>query len=80
MTTKSVFPKLDALEAAARGKGRLAVAVAYPCSTDALAAAISAYEEGIIEPVLVGTAPADRSLRQRAQDKPQWISDRRGGG
>jgi phosphate acetyltransferase len=54
MTTKSVFPKLDALEAAARGKGRLAVAVAYPCSTDALAAAISAYEEGIIEPVLVG--------------------------
>jgi phosphate acetyltransferase len=54
MTTEPTFPKLDALEAAARGKGRLAVAVAYPCSTDALAAAVSAYEEGIIEPVLVG--------------------------
>jgi phosphate acetyltransferase len=54
MTTGSTFPKLDALEAAARGKGRLSVAVAYPCSTDALAAAVSAFEEGIIDPVLVG--------------------------
>jgi phosphate acetyltransferase len=54
MTSKPTFPKLDALEAAARGKGRLAVAVAYPCSTDSLAAAVSAYDEGIIEPVLVG--------------------------
>jgi phosphate acetyltransferase len=54
MIIERSFPKLDALEVAARGKGRLAVAVAYPCSTDSLAAAISAYEEGIIEPVLVG--------------------------
>jgi phosphate acetyltransferase len=54
MTTERTFPKLDALEAAARGKGRLAVAVAYPCSTDSLAAAIFAYEEGLIDPVLVG--------------------------
>jgi phosphate acetyltransferase len=54
MTTEPTFPKLDALEAAARGKGRLSVAVAYPCSTDALAAAVSAFEEGIIDPVLVG--------------------------
>jgi phosphate acetyltransferase len=54
MTTGSTFPKLDALEAAARGKGRLSVAVAYPCSTDALAAAVSAFEEGFIDPVLVG--------------------------
>jgi phosphate acetyltransferase len=54
MTTGSTFPKLDALEAAARGKGRLSVAVAYPCSTDALAAAVSAFKEGIIDPVLVG--------------------------
>ena len=30
------------------------MAVAYPCSTDALAAVVSAYEAGIIEPVLVG--------------------------
>jgi phosphate acetyltransferase len=54
MTNQRTFPKLDALEAAARGKGRLAVAVAYPCSTDSLAAAVSAFEAGIIEPVLVG--------------------------
>ena len=54
MAPERTFPKLDALEAAARGKGRLAVAVAYPCSTDALAAALSAYKEGIIDPVLVG--------------------------
>jgi phosphate acetyltransferase len=53
-TTEQPFPKLDALEAAARGKGRLSVAVAYPCSADSLAAALSAHAEGIIEPVLVG--------------------------
>jgi phosphate acetyltransferase len=57
MTTEPTFPKLDALEAAARGKGRLAIAVAYPCSTDSLAAAVSAYEEGIIDPILVGPRP-----------------------
>jgi len=51
---KRTFPKLDALEAAARGKGRLLVAVAYPCSGDSLAAALSAHEDGMIEPVLVG--------------------------
>ena len=55
MTTEPTFPKLDALEAAARGKGRLAVAVAYPCSVDSRSPPPSrAYEEGIIEPVLVG--------------------------
>jgi phosphate acetyltransferase len=53
-TTAPTFPKLDALESAARGKGRLSVAVAYPCSADSLAAALSAHAEGIIEPVLVG--------------------------
>jgi phosphate acetyltransferase len=54
MTNQPTFPKLDALEAEARDKGRLAVAVAYPCSTDSLAAAVSAFEAGMIEPVLVG--------------------------
>lgn len=53
-TVEPTFPKLDALEAAARGKGRLAVAVAYPCSVDSLGAALSAHEESVIEPVLVG--------------------------
>jgi phosphate acetyltransferase len=54
ITPERTFPRLDALEASARSKGRLAVAVAYPCSTDALAAALSAFKEGIIDPVLVG--------------------------
>lgn len=54
MTTEQTYPKLDALEARARGKGRLAVAVAYPCSANALAAAVSGYEAGLIEPILVG--------------------------
>ncbi len=49
-----IFPKLDALEAAARSKGRLSVAVAYPCSADSLAAALAAREAGVIEPILVG--------------------------
>jgi phosphate acetyltransferase len=48
------FPRLDALEASSRDKGRLVVAVAYPCSNDALAAALSARGGGMIEPVLVG--------------------------
>ncbi|WP_029584197.1 bifunctional enoyl-CoA hydratase/phosphate acetyltransferase [Bradyrhizobium sp. URHD0069] len=52
--TERAFPKLDALEAAARSRGRLSVAVAYPCSADSLAGALSAREDGMIEPVLVG--------------------------
>ncbi len=42
------------MEESARGKGRLVVAVAYPCSTDSLSAALSARDDGIIEPILVG--------------------------
>jgi phosphate acetyltransferase len=49
-----IFPKLDALENTARSKGRLSVAVAFPCSTDSLAAAIAARDAGIIDPILVG--------------------------
>ena len=48
------FPKLEAMEAAARNKGRLRVAVAYPCSPDSLAAALAAHEDGMIDPLLVG--------------------------
>jgi len=51
---KTTFPRLDALEAAAHKKGRLAVAVAYPCSKDSLAAALAAHEDGMIDPILVG--------------------------
>lgn len=49
-----LFPKLDALENAARAKGRLSIAVAYPCSNDSLAAALAARDDGIIDPILVG--------------------------
>jgi phosphate acetyltransferase len=51
---RSPHPRLDALEAAARGKGRLNVAVAYPCSVDSLGAALAARDAGIIDPILVG--------------------------
>lgn len=53
-TPRPRHPRLDAMEERARGKGRLAVAVAYPCSTDSLGAALSARDQGVIEPVLVG--------------------------
>ncbi len=49
-----LFPKLDALEDAARRRGPLRVAVAYPCSVEALSAALAARDDKIIEPVLVG--------------------------
>lgn len=48
------FPKLDKLEALSRAKGRLVVAVAYPCSADSLGAALFARDAGLIEPILVG--------------------------
>ena len=51
---RTSHPRLDALEAAARGRGRLNVAVAYPCSVDSLGAALAAREAGIIDPILVG--------------------------
>ena len=47
-------PRLASLIKSAREKGRLSVAVAYPCSADSLAAALSARDEGIIDPILVG--------------------------
>ena len=71
MIAEQIFPKLDALEAASRGKGRLAVAVAYPCSTDSLAAAVCAHQEGIIEPVLVGPR---RRIEACASAAPTWRS------
>lgn len=54
MKQDTAHPRLDALEAAARGKGKLEVAVAYPCSPNALGAALDAHAEGIINPILVG--------------------------
>ena len=54
MMNTQAFPKLSTMEAVARDKGRLAVAVAYPCSNDALGAALAARDDGIIEPILVG--------------------------
>ncbi len=53
-TTSPTHPRIDALEQAARKKGRLSVAVAFPCSTNSLAAALFARDEGIIDPILVG--------------------------
>jgi phosphate acetyltransferase len=53
-SARCAHPRLDALEATARGKAPLKVAVAYPCSVESLGAAIAAREEGMIDPILVG--------------------------
>ena len=53
-SARYAHPRLDALEATARGKGPLKVAVAYPCSVESLGAAIAAREQGMIDPILVG--------------------------
>jgi hypothetical protein len=60
------YPRLDALEATARSKGALKVAVAYPCSVESLGAAVAAREEGMIDPILVG--PARIELHAAALD------------
>jgi phosphate acetyltransferase len=52
--TSYSHPRLYALEATARGKRPLKVAVAYPCSAESLAAALAARDEGMIDPILVG--------------------------
>jgi phosphate acetyltransferase len=52
--TRYTHPRLDALEATARSKGPLRVAVAYPCSVHSLGAALAARDEGMIDPIFVG--------------------------
>ena len=47
-------PRLRVLSENARKRGPLRVGVVYPCETGALAAALEAYEQGFIEPVLIG--------------------------
>lgn len=68
---EQTYPKLDALRANARAKGRLTVSVAYPCSNDSLAAALSARDDGVIDPILVGP----RSRMQSCADALQVSLD-----
>ncbi|MGH8801943.1 MAG: bifunctional enoyl-CoA hydratase/phosphate acetyltransferase [Casimicrobiaceae bacterium] len=65
MSTPAKHPHLADLVARARGLGALAVAVAYPCSRDAVEAAFAARQLGLIEPVLVG--PRDPILRAASE-------------
>lgn len=58
-------PHLASLVAKARGLGALPVAVAYPCSRDAIEAAREAGRIGLIEPLLVG--PREAILRAAAE-------------
>ncbi|MGE5337123.1 MAG: bifunctional enoyl-CoA hydratase/phosphate acetyltransferase [Gemmatimonadota bacterium] len=51
-------PHLDALVDAARARGAIPVAVAYPCDAASIEAALLAADAGLIEPVLVG--PGER--------------------
>lgn len=64
---KPSHPRLDALEKAAKAKGRGVVAVAYPCSLDSLAAALAAYQDGVIEPILVGPASRIKACAEALQ-------------
>ncbi len=50
----AVHPHLQALVAAARARGPVRVAMAYPCDAASLAAALQASQAGLITPVLVG--------------------------
>ena len=70
MTQQKSFPKLDAMEAAARAKGRLTVAVAYPCSQDSLAAALAAHRDGF---TIHFTGPVDRAA---AAKKANYVIER----
>ena len=47
-------PHLQHLQELARAKGPVAVAVAYPCDTGSVQAALQAAEAGLIRPLLVG--------------------------
>jgi phosphate acetyltransferase len=49
-------PHLDRIVRQASAGGAMAAAVAYPCSANALAAALMAQQQGLIDPVLVGPA------------------------
>lgn len=55
-------PHLRALLQRAAGQGPLPVAVAYPCSADALRCAVIAQSLGLIRPWLVGPASVMRAL------------------
>ena len=58
-------PHLRALVDAAKARGPMRVAIAYPCDTTAIGAAIEAAKAGLIEPVLVG--PVGRMEQAAAQ-------------
>ena len=58
-------PHLRKIFTAARARGPLPVAVAYPCDRDALEAAVTAAREGLILPTLVGP----RTLIEAAADR-----------
>lgn len=55
-------PKLDALVAAAVRRGPTRLAVAFPCSVDALRAAAAAREKGLADPILVGPETTCRTI------------------
>jgi hypothetical protein len=55
---------------AAQALPAIRVAVAHPCSSEALQAAIESRDEGLIEPILVGRARA--STRSRSKPASRW--------
>ena len=66
-------PHLDRLVCAARARGRIPVAVAYPCDVASIQAVAAAADAGLVEPLLVG--PAQRivqAARDAGIDAARW--------
>jgi phosphotransacetylase len=62
MTRETGTGKYEALLERSRGKEPIPTAVAWPCEETALAGAIDAAREGLIEPILVGPAKTIREI------------------
>src|SRR5271157_3563349 len=59
--------RFDELLARRRGAAPLPVAVAHPCSEDALIGALDAAQAGLIEPVLVGPPDQIRGIAAKTK-------------
>lgn len=62
----TAHPHLQALVAAARARGPVRVAIAYPCDASSLGAALQAREAGLITPLLVGPQARIHAAAQAA--------------
>jgi phosphate acetyltransferase len=62
----AAHPYLDSIVAAARQRGAVRVAVAWPCDVASIQAAVLAQRAGLIEPILVGPGALIRAAAHQA--------------